>query len=518
MREDRDSVDNHDFSDFDDLFADQDDDFDPAAALDEARSGSPAKSSSTTDNGSPPSSTQPDGHKVEADDINALIDEIMDDESIHDSTHDSPHDRDSADATPAADGSSDSLAADDELQLDQEWDDVVTTDDDAAQVAESGQDGSLIADDEMPDIDFLPDSENSDSEISGDNDQAADGDAVEELENFDDFIIDDDEETIAPEFGEQTALDPPSDAGDSSDPLSAEQEFADPAPSDSATAESTVSDPAVFDQSVAADGAADEWSDNGVADHDLEPDQQADVQAEEEDPAVKQSNMIALVAGAVALVASMGGLWLGYSVKAELAQMPAQAAPGSSPLDDAKLKGIEETLSQVDGRITKLSTRVASFGAMHGGSTDPKVEALDGRTARLEQLVSDIKEEIGHLRHQIAEQPQRPSAARRVVKRRGVERVKPAAKPKLSVKAATAHSGGGWFVNLTSHTSKRSAQQQVKQMARKGITAESKRVVVKGRIYYRVRIAGFASRSQSLAFKAMLAKKYHITDSWVSNY
>ncbi|MDX8414387.1 MAG: SPOR domain-containing protein [Mariprofundales bacterium] len=518
MSDDKEPADNHDFSDFDDLFAEQDDDFDPNAVLDAVSDDAPSTS---------------DAKPIEDEDIDALINDLMDDDSLDDSGSD--------DLAPdsTADENDPSVAAGDEL-LDQEWDDVVTPDEEpVAAVADENEeslpsdppevdspeaappevappeaapsevgseleneaeavdamaepdavdDDLVMDDDETPDIDFVDDAAAK---------EAVDGvtdDAVEELENFDDFIVDDDEPAIAPEFGEQAELDPI--------PKPIEPEIS----------------PPVADSPPAVD-RADEWVDNEIvpdrssdSDRSTEPDEND----EEEDEAVKQSNMIALIAGAVALVASMGGLWLGYSAKVELAQRPVLAAGGSA-LDAAKLQAIDDKVGQMDERITKLSTRLASFGAMSGGSSDPKVDALDSRTARLEQLVSDVKEEIGHLRHTISAQPAKAASASKAVKKVHKKRVK--AKPRRQHKAVVvAPRGGKWFVNLTSHSNRKSAQHQVQRMANRGIAAESRQVVVKGRTYYRVRVAGFASRSKAIAFKAMLAKKYNVSDSWVSNH
>jgi len=520
MSDDKEPADNHDFSDFDDLFAEQDDDFDPNAVLDAVSDDAPSTS---------------DAKPIEDEDIDALIDDLMDDDSLDNSTSDDLAPDSTADENDPSD------AAVDEL-LDQEWDDVVTPDEeptvavadeqeeilpsdppeaesefedeteaepesvDAEAEPDAVDDDPVMDDDETPDIDFVDDSSDEATEAVDD----ATDDAVEELENFDDFIVDDDEPTITPEFGEQAALDPI--------PEPIEPAIAPP-----------VAPPPVAASRAAEPDRADEWADDEIIpDRSSDSDRPAerkesglkesDENDEEEDEAVKQSNMIALIAGAVALVASMGGLWLGYSAKAELAQRPVLAAGGSA-LDAAKLKAIDDKMGQVDERITKLSTRLASFGAMSGGSSDPKLDALDSRTARLEQLVSNVKEEIGHLRHAIASQPAKAAPVRKVVKKAHKKRVKAKAKPKQQRKVvAAAPHGGKWFVNLTSHSNPKSAQHQVQRMANRGIAAESRQVVVKGRTYYRVRIAGFASRSKSIAFKTMLAKKYKISDSWVSNY
>jgi len=501
--DDKQPSDNHDFSDFDDLLAEQSEDFDHGLELE-------AVDDQVATDGAPPTKNSPQPQTdatTEDSDVADLIDEIMGSEASDD-----PIDAPSTIETNST-KVPDTVV---EEALGQEEDDMVSPDtdapfedeaveaiaeptpDDTVEETGQGEGGRIMDDDELPDIDF-PDG-GSEAHAS----QAVD-DIIDELESFDDFVIDDDEPAIAPEFSAQAALDPveqpetppvvPSQLEDviAEQPAPASDQWADEAINSATTAEERI-----------------------IPEQKNESSNQPDPEKEEE--SMKQSNMIALIAGAVALLASMGGLWLGYSAKAELAQMPVQVG-GNGVLTDAKLKAMDEKMGQVDERITKLATRLASFGVMSGGSSDPKVDALDNRTARLEQLISDIKEQIGHLRNTMATKQSRPVAVGNVVKSKPQPKANPKPKPRIKAKPVSAiNSGGKWFVNLTSHSNQKSAQRQVQQMKKLGITAQSKQVVVKGSTYFRVRIAGFASKAKSNAFKAMLAKKHHISDSWISNY
>jgi len=513
--DDKQPSDNHDFSDFDDLFAEQEDDF-SLDSVGEKPIADAAVSSPDLPTEELPLS-QPDVI-IEDDEMDDLLDEpvtpssaiekdaevepeLADEESFDDEWEDVVIDEDIADEDVGATETEASTVADtiedasEPEDSDTMLDDNASVDDNssaappsehASAVEKEGDEATI--DDELPDIDFS-DEGDEDQEAS----QAVD-EIIEELESFDDFIIDDEEEAnVTPEFDAQTALEP--------------EEQSAPVPSQSAAKRDESSNQrdnddethfADVDQRIIPE-QADGTSDLSTPDNE-----------EEEDESMKQSNMIALIAGAVALLASMGGLWLGYSAKAQISQMPTQVG-GNSVLSDAKFKNIDKKMNQADEQVTKLATQLATLKAISGGGSDPKVEELDTRTARLEQLMSDLKEQIGHLRTAIATKQARPAPVRKVVHRKAKPR--PTPKPK-----ATVRHQGRWFVNLTSHSNARSAKQQVQQMKKLGITAESRQVVVKGRTYFRVRIAGFASKAKSVAFKSMLAKKYHITDSWVSNH
>ncbi|MDQ6951435.1 MAG: SPOR domain-containing protein [Mariprofundales bacterium] len=323
--------------------------------------------------------------------------------------------------------------------------------------------------------------------------------AIENFDDFDDFVIENKDEpdhaTASEAFGDAVMLEPT--ANEESEAL------LEPTP---APAEPTDD---LFDEKIEPEpgpiNPAEEMTHDEPIPHDFNTPNEP---TEEEDEDMKPS-IIALIAGAVALIASMGSLWMGYSAKSAVAHLPAPTA-NSSVMDGIQIKAIQHQMGGLDERLKKLSTQLASQGGMTSPSNNSEVEALTTRTTRLEQIVSDIKEQIGHLRNS----PPQPSVA-------PVSSMRSHAP--LVIKAATPthrpirHRRHGWFVNLTSHTRKPSANHQIQQLKKLDIQAESKRVVVKGRRYYRVRIPGFSSKAKATAFKKMLATKHHITDSWVSN-
>ncbi len=531
--DDKKPEDEHDFSDFDD-FLDDDLDQDLLADLPDEMS----EEEGVPDGGAMPAegggedTSDPDGEvgasspdddhsDIEGEEVQSPgEDELLpDDELLEDDSgavDEAPlptEDGDLVDEMPLPADEGDLV---DEAQLLAEDDDLLG--DHESEVAESGgtpesvaqetstdddtDEDVLVEDDELPDIHF-PDED----AAADEGDETSGGDpvdeSVEELENFDDFIIDDaspaeDEATDA--FAADVALD--SDGGGAvSTPAQTEPEGA--------------VDDGWVDEDDAGNGESSQ-GDSGsneeeriVPDELAEQDEQTDV--DEEDS--MKSNMIALIAGAVALVASMGGLWLGYSAKAELASLPATTSGGGDALSEARLKAMDERLGQLEGRLSKLATQLASVGAMAGEDSGQRIDELGTRTDRLEQLARDLKEQIGHINSRISNRaqvaPRRSAPPRKRVSR-------PVTKP--NPKSAIAHSSGSWFVNLTSHSSQKAANKQIRQMKKLGFTAESKRVLVKGRIFFRVRVPGFASKRKAQEFRKMLASRYKITDSWVSNY
>jgi len=72
-------------------------------------------------------------------------------------------------------------------------------------------------------------------------------------------------------------------------------------------------------------------------------------------------------------------------------------------------------------------------------------------------------------------------------------------------------SNKGWAVNLMSLGSEAAAEKQVAHFQGMGIKAEYALIPVKGKAWYRVRIAGFANEKDAIAYKELLSNKHSIS-------
>ncbi|MDQ6986685.1 MAG: SPOR domain-containing protein [Mariprofundaceae bacterium] len=77
------------------------------------------------------------------------------------------------------------------------------------------------------------------------------------------------------------------------------------------------------------------------------------------------------------------------------------------------------------------------------------------------------------------------------------------------------HANRGWVVNITSVSDQESAYQEVARLRRMGINAESVRAVSNGRVWYRIRVPGFATDSEARAQRGALEAQLGIRDTWV---
>jgi len=91
----------------------------------------------------------------------------------------------------------------------------------------------------------------------------------------------------------------------------------------------------------------------------------------------------------------------------------------------------------------------------------------------------------------------------------------PAPISRADVATGKSSSSGAWVINITSVSNPESADQEVTRLQGMGIKAESSRAVSKGKVWYRVRVAGFGSHDEANAARPSLETQLGIHDTWV---
>lgn len=80
---------------------------------------------------------------------------------------------------------------------------------------------------------------------------------------------------------------------------------------------------------------------------------------------------------------------------------------------------------------------------------------------------------------------------------------------------ASAAGQGAWVVNLTSFSSRAAAGRQLERLKRLGVPAEIVAARVRGKLWHRVRVPGFANRTAAERARQELARQLKIGDTWV---
>jgi len=77
-------------------------------------------------------------------------------------------------------------------------------------------------------------------------------------------------------------------------------------------------------------------------------------------------------------------------------------------------------------------------------------------------------------------------------------------------------SSGGWAINISSVSDSGSALQEVTRLHNMGINAESVQATSNGKVWYRIRIPGFASHDEATAARPSIEKRLGIGGTWVT--
>ena len=75
------------------------------------------------------------------------------------------------------------------------------------------------------------------------------------------------------------------------------------------------------------------------------------------------------------------------------------------------------------------------------------------------------------------------------------------------------NSAKGWAVNMMSFDTAEAADAEVRRLRAKDVKAEFVRVVIKGTLWFRVRISGFASEHEAVAYEKYVSE-FHGIDAW----
>ena len=264
--------------------------------------------------------------------------------------------------------------------------------------------------------------------------------------------------------------------------------------------------------------------------------------------------IVPILAGA-ALLASLYALWAGSDVSQRISQL--ENAPRSQIEDVNKLQGQEtEALTK---QLAELETRLAGQEKLIEGlqKQNKSLEAalakqddkhksdmtalMQGEDTKHKAMMQEISEQISNIQTSKSNgtAAAKPNAETPAIQ---VQTATPAPKPKpkpvvrqpamdktelpgpiesvaeVESSASSAATGRqpSWGVNVISLESKTAAQQEVARLKEAGIDAEILETSADGRAWYRVRVAGFASKEEAQQMQSTLAKEHGIQGTWVN--
>jgi len=164
---------------------------------------------------------------------------------------------------------------------------------------------------------------------------------------------------------------------------------------------------------------------------------------------------------------------------------------------------LEVELAQTADRVSLLEANNRELGT--------RINALTQKNEELEQQLGDLTRVVANR----STAAQKKSVNRKTPVIKPSTPVKPIVKAKTEAKTPTVAKPKGWVINLTSVSSAESAQQEVARLQLLGVKAQSIRTEARGKIWYRIRVAGFATREEAQAQAELLGESLNIPDIWV---
>ncbi len=200
----------------------------------------------------------------------------------------------------------------------------------------------------------------------------------------------------------------------------------------------------------------------------------------------------------LALLAAVFAAWQAFDTSSRLEEttMKLQAlqqrkAPTGSPVATAD--------GELRGDLEKLMAQVNEMAA-----------TLDGSLVELREQNEKALAAVNERLETLEKQPAKPAATTPVPAARQLVEMIPAASTET-----TQPTTNGWSVNLISLSSEKDADEELARLRNLGVRAEKHRVEQDGRVWFRLRVSGFASRDGAMAYIETVKDKAGVDNTWV---
>lgn len=242
-----------------------------------------------------------------------------------------------------------------------------------------------------------------------------------------------------------------------------------------------------------------------------------------EDPDKGSRTRLATTFAVVALLLAGFVVWLNLSDDSSDQQGREKTVNFDARLQttDTQLKAadaqVEELKKLLNSRINAVNNQQQHFSS--------QIEQMEDQQQKLKNSfnskIAKLQEELNKLnnRQQQFKKPQPVKAvapAIKVKKPRVTQNALPApitSADQIASRPAT--ESAGWVINLLSVDNKETANKEAQRLNNLGIAATVATTSIKGKLWYRVRLEGFADREDAAARKKELSSKHGIKDAWV---
>ena len=261
----------------------------------------------------------------------------------------------------------------------------------------------------------------------------------------------------------------------------------------------------------------------------------------------KRENQGALPIGALlgggALLLAAYAAWTNLGLTARIASLeerPTLRIEDMAKLQNQELQALSKRIDEQQKQIASLQATLDKQNGQKGG-LESSIEKLNEKhkadvAALMQRQASEIKtlnEELKQLKERSLEKAKKaaevpaaspPAAKPKPVVRKPVEDrtelpgpIESASEVEQPASSGAADRQASWGINIVSLESEEAAIQEVERLKGLGLNAEILETSANGRAWYRVRVAGFASKDEAQQMQSTLAKEHGITGTWVNN-
>jgi cell division septation protein DedD len=230
--------------------------------------------------------------------------------------------------------------------------------------------------------------------------------------------------------------------------------------------------------------------------------------------ALKSRTNIGILLGLLGVIGSALALWMNLGISDRVAHLETQRiaqAPAVKTHDQsAAIASLNHRLDELSGQFAAHMKQVAQTEA-GSAPTAPAAQAAPEKpaapvTVPAQPAAQTAPEKPAATKPAVpAAVPAQPAAA-------ASAKPSPATKPMV---VAQSPKGGEWVVNLSSYSTPAAAGRELARLKKLGIQAESVKVGVNGRTWYRLRALGYASEKEAREQLKIVEKQVGITDAWI---
>lgn len=235
--------------------------------------------------------------------------------------------------------------------------------------------------------------------------------------------------------------------------------------------------------------------------------------------ALKSRTNIGILLGLLGVIGSAVALWLTLGISDQVAHLETQRsvkAPVVKTADQsAAIASLNRRLDKLSGQFAEHMKQVAESQARPAPAA-PEAQIASAKPVATSAVAVKpaskpaVKKQAVSKPASPAAVPVKPAMAKQKVPTPA--KASPAAKPVL---AAQPSKRGEWVVNLSSFGAPAAAASELARLKKLGVQAESIKVVVHGRTWFRLRVPGYASEKVAREQLKVLEKQVGIKDAWI---